>query len=231
MKRLSWPHFSRAQRLTIHPSKQLVIVTSACVLAGAGLSVGIVHHNQSVQRSESRTATPTKVAPANTTANAATTAPVATATDTATTATPAPINRPGNKYVDETSAGPEKLTYRENQSLNFSPATLTMYTTAGGPVSSAVWSMVYQNVQMSSSDGKPFDFPAPPNAGGVGFGTHTDGTSSAPPAARASWALSADADRAVPGSYTATFTAWSPDRQIRYTGSLQLVVQAAPDGL
>jgi hypothetical protein len=214
---------------SLNTSKRFLAIGVGCLLMTAVVtsSTYMLYDDglmQSAKAVDPVAKTERKVAQPDTTAEVA---PI----DESSSTTRSPMNRPGNRYVDENSAGPEKLTYRERKSLIISPSTLTVYTTGGAPmVPNELIRMVYPLFQIDSDDGQITGFPSATNTGGVYFAARTT-TISYSPLQVASWPMVGDARFATPGTYTVTFTAWSPDRQIRYTGSMQVIVETAPDSV
>jgi hypothetical protein len=132
---------------------------------------------------------------------------------------------PSTRLVDNSSAGPEKLTYREDKRLIMQPSTVTLYAPQGIPVTTPEQiSQVFQTVQVMTDDGQPVGFPVASSVGKVYFAVRTKDVPFTPSLAIASWPMTADASNAAPGTYTITFIGWSSDHQVRYTGTLQVVI-------
>lgn len=110
MKRLHRPSIRISQLKTLRISKASIFIVSVSLLVV--LSAGVyIRHDNAAERSakqQQTSSTITKAAPV--TSKPAKTVPVSTPGSTtpatATTATPPPMNRPGNRYTDESSAGP-----------------------------------------------------------------------------------------------------------------------------
>ena len=228
MKRLFDPHLHIARLRSFRPSKRLLVIAGS--LAVLVLCRGVyAYHGYRIRQSVSGVPTNAQTVGADTKAAGAEVNPVdAVSTNPNPAGTPPPMNHPGNKYVDENSAGQEKLTYNEKRSLIISPASLTVYTTSGATVPNDAIGLVYPHFQVSSDDGQPIGYIQPTEIGGVFFSYSSGASYPTGPEYYASWHMGADGQRATPGNYTLTLTAWSPDRQINYTGTMQLNVVALP---